>query len=275
MYEEELPKLSFHKNVSEPLWAEDFVLELESPMTKSVGTRIYASPEQWKADKPKFDQRADIFSLGLIFLLLFHPMSTYMEQSRIIVESKEGKIPLELEQELPEIAYIIKRMLSIDPADRPSLDGISHGLKLPIELYTELSGALFTKKENSPSWRKKHFKLIDGKLYIFNKKEDKKAEVVYDLSEWKVQMKGTELFSSENGSGFIRLSENHAFPDRKINGAEFERKGEKSKTGAKGRKGSDIITIENPFQLGCAFKGENTDETMELFLKLNRGLQSF
>ena len=35
----------------------ELVIEAESPMTKSVGTRIYASPEQWQADKTSFDQR--------------------------------------------------------------------------------------------------------------------------------------------------------------------------------------------------------------------------
>lgn len=78
-----------------------------------------------------------------------------MEQSRIISESKEGKIPSELEQELPEIASIIKKMLAVNPSERPCLDAITQCLKLPIELSTELSGALHTKGENSNQWRKK------------------------------------------------------------------------------------------------------------------------
>ena len=82
-------------------------------------------------------------------------MSTYMEQARIINESKEGKIPKELEQELPEISAVIKRMLSINPNDRPTLEYISQSLKLPMEMNTELSGGLYTKRENSASWRKK------------------------------------------------------------------------------------------------------------------------
>ena len=69
MCEEEFddyPKLNFQKNTSEPLWKEkvgkyEFVLDIENPMTKSVGTKIYASPEQWHADQTKFDQRVKIF----------------------------------------------------------------------------------------------------------------------------------------------------------------------------------------------------------------------
>lgn len=278
MCEEEvpLPKLNFQKNTSEPLWNEkyvksDILFELESPMTKSVGTRIYASPEQWHADKNKFDQRADLFSLGLLFLLFFHPMSTYMEQARIINESKEGKIPKELEQELPEISAVIKRMLSINPNDRPTLEYISQSLKLPMEMNTELSGGLYTKRENSASWRKKYFKLIGGKLYIFNKKEDKKAEVVYDLSEWKVHIKETTDSLPHDKS-----TENQT-PNSSLNDVDTTTNSESpnAKSNSQNKGPHDFIMIENPFQLGCAFKGENPFETLELFHKLNRGVQSF
>jgi len=61
--EEELPTISFQKTISNPLIQEDdneFYMEMESPITKSVGTKIYASPEQWQADKGNFDQRVKI-----------------------------------------------------------------------------------------------------------------------------------------------------------------------------------------------------------------------
>ena len=59
--------------------------------------------------------------MGLIFLLLFHPMSTIMERHQIMENSKIGKIPLDLEKNYPPIANLIKRMLSKDPAKRPGL----------------------------------------------------------------------------------------------------------------------------------------------------------
>jgi len=197
-----------------------------------------------------------------------------MEQARIINESKEGKIPKELEQELPEISTVIKRMLSINPNDRPTLEYISQSLKLPMEMSTELSGGLYTKRENSASWRKKFFKLIGGKLYIFNKKEDKKAEVVYDLSEWKVQIKETaDLLPNDNSPDNQSTTENQT-PNSSLNDLESR---SESPNSAKQNKTAthDFIMIENPFQLGCAFKGENPFETLELFHKLNRGVQSF
>jgi len=195
-----------------------------------------------------------------------------MEQSSTIKESKEGKLPKELEQELPEIAVIIKTMLSINPNDRPSLEMVIKTLKLPIEMYTELAGELFTKKENSRLWRKKHFKLIGGKLYLFNKVEDKKAECVYDLSEWKVQVKNIEGSSNEKASS-KKLTENEPPSNINPHNNGTEQKDEQKSSSHESRR-DDVIIIENPFQLGCAFKGESGCKTAEIYEKLNQRIQS-
>jgi serine/threonine protein kinase len=242
-----LPNIAFMKTVSNPLMTEnndgeEFYMEIDSPspITKSVGTKIYASPEQWNPDKGNFDQRADIFSLGLIFLLLFHPMSTYMEKDHVISESKHGRISEELEREIPEIVFIIKKMLSMDPSDRPALESISQHLKLPLEMNADLCGSLSVKKENSQAWREKHFKLIDKTLYVFNNKEDKKAESVYNLDEWRVG-----LIDS-----IAKLEE------EKI-------------------KGDACISFENPMQLGCLLKAESLQQTVELFKHCSRLGESY
>jgi translation initiation factor 2-alpha kinase 1 len=58
------PEILFHKNHSEPMDVikkePEFYLEIEDHMTRSVGTRTFASPEQLRADKEKFDQRVRI-----------------------------------------------------------------------------------------------------------------------------------------------------------------------------------------------------------------------
>ena len=60
--------------------------------------------------------------MGLIFLLLFHPMSTIMERLQIMENSKLGKIPRDFEKDYPKIADLIRRMLSKDPIKRPTLE---------------------------------------------------------------------------------------------------------------------------------------------------------
>jgi serine/threonine protein kinase len=227
-------------------------LEIESPITKSVGTRTFASPEQLQADKGNFDHRADVFSLGIVYLLLFHPMVTSMEQYHAIKDCKHGKVPQELQKDLPEISNMIIKMLSNQPSDRPSIEDISRYLNLPIQEYSDLSGSLCIKRENSGTWRNKYFKLIDRNLYIFTKEQDKKAEQVYDLNQWSVQFQEgagerTQVSAEENEDASTESSP------------------------------SDIscIAIENPLQLGCTFKAESPNQTLDLYQKFLHFGESF
>ncbi len=82
-------------------------------------------------------------------------MSTYMEKINIIKEAKEGRIPESLEKELPEVAEIIKKMLSIEPSSRPTIDKIIESLNLPCAIKSQLNGSVYFRKENALRWRKK------------------------------------------------------------------------------------------------------------------------
>jgi len=79
-------------------------------------------------------------------------------------------------------------------------------------------------------------------LFIFKKEQDKKAESVYDLAEWNLQFKGPGEEEQE------KVPEN----DNK----------EKSNEG--------WIAIEDPLKLGCEFKADNLEKTVELFKTFSR-----
>jgi translation initiation factor 2-alpha kinase 4 len=197
----------------------------------AIGTQVFASPEQWEGNNEKFDFKSDIFSLGIVLLLLFHPVSTIMEELHVIKESKNGKLPAKLEKDLPEIARIIKKMLAVEPSDRPSLETISSSLKLPVEMNTEFSGICVFKREDSEAWNNRHFKLIGKNFYVFNNEHAKKAENVYLLSEWTVLL--------ENNSDVTGTS-------------------------------LAYITLEDPMKLGCTFRMESCEQTNELFNHLRK-----
>jgi len=224
--------------------------EPENEVTGAVGTKIYASPEQWEGNKDSFNHKADIYSLGIILLLLFHPTSTSMEQFRVINESKEGKLPPELEKSLPCIANIIKSMLSFNPTERPSIETITQSLKLPIELETQLEGKLSLRREDSLTWNDKHFKLIDDNLYIYRREQDKKAESVYNLSEWNVSLRRPEDETNQITEVDDSLSE-------ASNGQSVE--GD-----------STWIALEDPVRLGCSFRRDDNDATAKLYRKFNK-----
>ena len=199
-----------------------------------------------------------------------------MEQLRVISESKEGRVPTELTKELPEIASIIERMLSTNPSKRPSLEEISHNLKLPIEMAMDLSGILYMRKRTLIPGEKSKcyvysnykadsrlFKLVGKRLYIFNKMEDKKAESVYDLLEWKIQLENMELELNKNTSSQSERGSQSSQTQQlnKDEGAENELRASRKEA---------YLSMENPFQFGCVFKGESLDKTIEIYEKLSK-----
>jgi len=82
-------------------------------------------------------------------------MSTMMEQLRVISDSKEGKFPVEFEKSLPNIAAIVKKMMSHDPTKRPSIEVISQSLKFPVEISTGMQGKVLLRREGSCTWSDK------------------------------------------------------------------------------------------------------------------------
>jgi len=97
-----------------------------------VGTSTYAAPEQ-KAAGQKYNEKADIYSLGLILFELFHPAwSTEMERRLDLGDVKKGKISDEFERKYPTVTALVKKCLHLKPACRPSI----------LELYEGISGEL-------------------------------------------------------------------------------------------------------------------------------------
>ena len=54
---------------------------LQCDHTVDVGTRLYMSPEQLAGGK--YDNKVDMFALGLIFIELSYPFATYQEKVKV------------------------------------------------------------------------------------------------------------------------------------------------------------------------------------------------
>jgi serine/threonine protein kinase len=92
--------------------------------TKNVGTLQYAAPEQ--INNNFYDQKADIFSLGLIFFELLHPMRTGMERFNLMKNLKEKNVlPENITKSLPVLSDLILRMCHSSPANRPDIKNLS------------------------------------------------------------------------------------------------------------------------------------------------------
>jgi len=86
--------------------------------TKNIGTPQYASPEQLSDNF--YDQKSDIYSLGLVLLELVYPLKTGMEKVQIFKELKEnGKLPEIFVQKYQNLSTLILDMTSKISTKRP------------------------------------------------------------------------------------------------------------------------------------------------------------
>ncbi|XP_010413697.1 PREDICTED: eIF-2-alpha kinase GCN2-like [Camelina sativa] len=88
--------------------------------TGQAGTYFYTAPEI-EQGWPKIDEKADMYSLGVVFFELWHPFGTAMERHITLTNLKlKGELPLKWVNEFPQQASLLRRLMSPSPSDRPS-----------------------------------------------------------------------------------------------------------------------------------------------------------
>ncbi|KAI7883140.1 kinase-like protein [Lichtheimia hyalospora FSU 10163] len=88
--------------------------------TSGVGTMTYASPEQLAKAPSAYDEKVDIYSLGIIFFEMLQPFSTCMERAEAIEGLKQGIFPSGFVERYPREAALILWMMDTDPEKRPT-----------------------------------------------------------------------------------------------------------------------------------------------------------
>ncbi|KAK9059086.1 hypothetical protein SSX86_021705 [Deinandra increscens subsp. villosa] len=116
--------------------------------TGQIGTYFYTAPEieqRW----PKINEKADMYSLGIVFLELWHPFSTGMERHIVLSDlKKKGELPSDWVAEFPEQAALLCRMMSSSPSDRPStIELLKHAF--PPRMESELLDNMLRTMHNS------------------------------------------------------------------------------------------------------------------------------
>ncbi|KAL9296504.1 hypothetical protein ACSQ67_022400 [Phaseolus vulgaris] len=88
--------------------------------TGQVGTYFYTAPEI-EQGWPKIDEKADMYSLGVVFFELWHPFGTAMERHVVLSDLKQkGEVPPIWVAEFPEQESLLRQLMSLAPSDRPS-----------------------------------------------------------------------------------------------------------------------------------------------------------
>ena len=86
--------------------------------SKGLGTMVYIAPEQ--KNSTKYDVKADMFSLGIIFWELMQPFQTRMEKGKTFEALKEeSSLPEDFVKAYPDAAAMIINLTS-RPRNRPT-----------------------------------------------------------------------------------------------------------------------------------------------------------
>ncbi|XP_053138825.1 eIF-2-alpha kinase GCN2 [Hemicordylus capensis] len=152
-----------------------------SNLTGMVGTALYVSPEVQGSTKSTYNQKVDLFSLGIIFFeMSYHPMSTASE--RIFVLTQLRLPSIEFPEDFDEVKnakqkLVIAWLLNHDPSKRPTAMELlkSEHLPPPQMEESELHEVLHHTLAN-----------VDGKAYrtmmgqIFSQRISPAIDYTYD-----------------------------------------------------------------------------------------------
>ncbi|KAG2211588.1 hypothetical protein INT47_008684, partial [Mucor saturninus] len=113
--------VTHHNSVESLLSSQTSRPRLTRSRTSGVGTRTYAAPEQIAIPTLAYDEKADIYSLGIILFELYRPFSTAMERADAIDKLKrKGQFPAHFVEKYPTQSQIILSMMNKDPCLRPT-----------------------------------------------------------------------------------------------------------------------------------------------------------
>ncbi|GAB5588590.1 eukaryotic translation initiation factor 2-alpha kinase [Umbelopsis nana] len=115
----------------------------DESMTTGVGTTFYVSPEVLpdpaKGASPgmRYNQKVDMFSLGVIFFEMCYPLTTGMQRAMVLQDLRNGKFPSDFNPNYVNQKKIIQMLISSQPKDRPNSFELLRSDLLPPKLEDE------------------------------------------------------------------------------------------------------------------------------------------
>lgn len=112
----------------------------DGDMTRSIGTALYVAPELRTGVGGNYNEKVDMYSLGIILFEMCHPLGTAMERDQVIRQLREKQHTLPSDFQAPEKALqggIILSLISHRPSERPSSAELLRNGKLPLQIEDE------------------------------------------------------------------------------------------------------------------------------------------
>jgi translation initiation factor 2-alpha kinase 4 len=110
-------------------------------MTRSVGTTLYVAPELRSASGVSYNDKVDMYSLGIMFFEMCEPFGTAMERIRALqaIRERQHELPLAFLANGPKAVQgtVIDSLISHKPSERPSSMELLRGNMLPVKIEDE------------------------------------------------------------------------------------------------------------------------------------------
>ncbi|ORZ07124.1 kinase-like domain-containing protein [Absidia repens] len=156
-------------------------LGMDESMTTGVGTTFYVSPEVMPdpttgaTSGMRYNQKVDMFSLGVIFFEMCYPVSTGMQRAIVLNELRAGIFPDDFPKTYTNQKTIIKLLTSQQPKDRPNSFELLRSDLLPPKLEDEyIKECVRTiANPNTPYYNKLMFAM-------FSQSSDRHKDFTYD-----------------------------------------------------------------------------------------------
>lgn len=116
------------------------VSNAQGEQTRSVGTTFYVAPELKSGVSGTYDNKVDMYSLGVIFFEMCYPLKTGAERADVITQlrKKDHSLPSVFQSSDKALqGEIILSLINHRPSERPSSKKLLHEGKIPHEIGDE------------------------------------------------------------------------------------------------------------------------------------------
>ena len=180
-----------------------------SEKTKGVGTTFYRAPEQLRSSH--YDEKIDIYSLGIIMLEMFYQFETNMERHETLNEvTRTYRLPKDFNknEQYIEHAELIESCLSSRSEDRPSVHKLLETFRN--KYFTQLVSVIANPK---------HFQFYQLVNHLFRIKNESSSVMKQSLHKNYLTNEFIRIYQSHRGIMFTPLSLIPAIDYETFNGA--------------------------------------------------------
>lgn len=148
------------------------ILKSVEELTSEIGTTLYVADEVLNGNG-NYNEKVDLYSLGIIFFEMIYPLDTAMERYTAIrdLRTKSIVFPVDFDKKRLDVeTKIIKLLLDHDPSKRPSAEGLlSSGLVRVQQQDDLMKEALNALIDPSSSWNHQARNMLFSQPYSFAK----------------------------------------------------------------------------------------------------------